>query len=65
MPKTNQEFLGKKFLANEQRDVITYKAPQNLGWNVVVVWECEIMDTENLKQQLFEHISKSSKRTND
>ena len=65
IPKTNQEFWERKFLANEQRDAIAYKALQNLGWNVVVVWECEIMDTENLKQQLFEHISKSSKRTND
>jgi len=65
IPKTNQEFWERKFRANEQRDAIAYKDLRNLGWNVVVVWECEIMDTENLKQQLFEHISKSSKCTND
>ena len=61
MPKTNREFWQKKFLANEQRDTVACKALQDLGWNVVVVWECEIKDTENLKQQLFEKLSKSSK----
>ena len=42
MPKTNVEFWTEKITKNIARDEITYKKLQNMGWNVIVVWECEL-----------------------
>lgn len=42
MPKTNVEFWTEKITKNIARDEITYKKPRNMGWNVIVVWECEL-----------------------
>lgn len=43
MPKTNQEFWSKKLLRNQQRDLENKFKLENLGWNVLVVWECELI----------------------
>lgn len=42
MPKTNVEFWTEKITKNIARDEITYKKLQNMGWNVIIVWECEL-----------------------
>jgi DNA mismatch endonuclease (patch repair protein) len=42
MPKTNVEFWTEKITKNIARDETTYKKLQNMGWNVIVVWECEL-----------------------
>lgn len=41
-PKTNIEFWNKKFLYNQERDKLNYKKLRDAGWNVIIVWECEI-----------------------
>lgn len=51
-PKTRQEFWSAKFAANVERD--TRKADQlsELGWRVIVVWECETKDVASLEVRL-------------
>lgn len=39
MPKTNVEFWTEKITKNIARDEITYKKLQNMGWNVIVIWD--------------------------
>lgn len=41
-PKSNSEFWGKKFEYNVKRDRANYALLQDMGWRVIVVWECEI-----------------------
>lgn len=41
MPKTRQEFWGRKLNANVERDSRNVAELIELGWNIVVVWECE------------------------
>ena len=41
-PKTNIEFWDKKLNDNVQRDKKNIKELKNLGWRVLVIWECEI-----------------------
>jgi DNA mismatch endonuclease, patch repair protein len=48
IPKSNSEFWKKKFVKNVNRDENNQKELLNYGWNVEVVWECEI-NVENLK----------------
>lgn len=41
-PKSNSEFWQKKFAYNIERDSKNYQKLQELGWKVLIVWECEI-----------------------
>ena len=41
-PSTNTEFWQKKFAENVARDKRTEQELKALGWNVFVVWECEV-----------------------
>jgi len=41
-PKSHQEFWNAKFIYNTERDKNNYRLLKNLGWNVIIVWECEI-----------------------
>ncbi len=42
IPKTNSEYWEKKLLRNVERDKEHVQSLQELGWNVIIVWECEI-----------------------
>ena len=41
-PKTRIEFWQKKFAENIARDQRTEAELRKLGWNVIVIWECEV-----------------------
>ena len=41
-PASNEEYWKKKILRNVERDEVNTKALKELGWNVLVVWECEL-----------------------
>jgi len=41
-PQTNQRFWIDKFLKNAERDKEAKIALEDLGWNVLVIWECQI-----------------------
>ncbi len=42
IPKTNTEFWLKKINGNKQRDLRNIELLKDGGWNVIVVWECEL-----------------------
>ena len=42
MPKSNVGFWRSKISRNRERDLKNYKTLQESGWNVIVVWECEL-----------------------
>lgn len=44
-PTTNQEFWQKKLNGNASRDEKIELELKNLGWKVLVVWECELRQT--------------------
>lgn len=41
-PKSNVEFWRKKIEANISRDQRKEAQLRNMGWNVLIVWECEL-----------------------
>ena len=61
-PKTRTEFWTKKFEDNVSRDKRNTAALRNLDWYVVVVWECELKNTERLLKRLRKEITKSSNK---
>ena len=42
MPKSNTEYWESKINNNIARDKITYESLSKLGWNVLIVWECDL-----------------------
>ena len=42
VPKTNTDFWVNKIEANKQRDCRKIDALQELGWKVIIVWECQL-----------------------
>lgn len=42
MPKSNVDFWKKKLYGNKERDKRNKKELEELGWKVIVVWECEL-----------------------
>lgn len=41
-PKSNVEFWQNKIKKNAERDINNYQKLKDLGWRVLVVWECEL-----------------------
>ena len=56
MPKSRTAFWTKKFGQNVARDYRNEKALQELGWQVLVIWECETWNKERVKQRLMENV---------
>ncbi len=42
IPKTNSQFWISKFNRNIENDKKHYAQLRDLGWNVIIIWECEI-----------------------
>lgn len=42
LPKTRAEWWRAKLLRNVKRDERNLRELQDLGWDVLVLWECEI-----------------------
>ena len=51
-PATRTSFWNDKFRKNVERDRANLKALRELGWSVMVVWECEIAKLETLGPRL-------------
>ena len=45
-PKDNSKFWKNKLLANKERDEKEKKEIEELGWKVIVVWECQLKKAE-------------------
>jgi DNA mismatch endonuclease (patch repair protein) len=48
MPATRQNFWKTKLLQNKSRDQNTQRKLRRNGWDVLVIWECQTSDTDNL-----------------
>lgn len=56
MPKTRAKFWQRKFDDNVRRDERVIAALRELGWDVLVVWECETSDEDLLRRTLIEFL---------
>jgi DNA mismatch endonuclease (patch repair protein) len=52
MPKSRVDFWAAKFETNQLRDAHALNDIRNLGWDALVVWECELKDEEALARRL-------------
>ena len=52
MPKSRLDFWRPKLQANARRDNSNIKKLAGLGWESLVVWECQIKDTGKLSNRI-------------
>jgi len=55
-PKTNQEYWISKIDRNKERDQQQKLLFENIDWDVIDIWECDLKDTnwfDKLSKQLF------------
>lgn len=57
IPKTRTEYWTDKFMKNVARDKRNEGMLRLLGWNVLVIWECEVDDDDVIKKKLAPFIS--------
>lgn len=63
LPEENREFWEEKLLRNRERDAEKQNQLKELGWNVIVIWECELKNNkiketlDTLKEVLIKNIS--------
>ena len=53
LPKSNVEFWKKKIERNMSRDIRNEEALRALGWNVIHVWECDILKVSYREEYLL------------
>jgi len=52
IPKSNRDFWLPKLRKNKRRDRKNLEALTQLGWRVLVIWECEVPHRERLTRTL-------------
>lgn len=65
LPETNQNFWIEKMERNKDRDNQNISKLQEKGWNVIIVWQCEIGNIKNREirlNQLLKEISEKNPR---
>ena len=50
MPKTNTDYWQQKFERTAARDRQSQAALQQDGWTVLMIWECQTLDEERLRE---------------
>jgi DNA mismatch endonuclease, patch repair protein len=61
LPGTRQDFWIPKLGSNVLRDSQQLAQLGELGWQVLVVWECETLDSERLKLRLSKFLASPAK----
>jgi len=52
-PKSNCDYWQKKIAKNKERDRLHRRQLRGLGWDVLVIWECQLRDENKLAQKLI------------
>ena len=61
-PSTNRTFWNKKIDGNIKRDEKVRRKLKKLGWDILVVWECQLKDNAHLKDSINKFIDRRTRR---
>jgi len=56
-PASNRKYWLPKFKRTLERDQNNKRALRRLGWNVIVVWECELRELDRLAVRLMNDVT--------
>jgi len=52
IPKSNIQYWNDKIKRNIERDKQNYIALESLGWKILLIWECELKDPDQIKSKM-------------
>ncbi|NYT68837.1 DNA mismatch endonuclease Vsr [Pusillimonas noertemannii] len=52
MPKSNEDFWAAKLEGNRARDSANCRRLHEMGWDTMVIWECELRDLNAVLQRI-------------
>ncbi len=58
-PKTRVEYWEDKFQSNVARDARNETLLRDLGWRVMVIWECETKDREAVAERISSYLEQA------
>ncbi len=61
-PKSNTQYWQEKFQKTIDRDKANQKKLQALGWDVIIIWECEVKNSNILMEKLNSLIRKKNQQ---
>lgn len=56
IPKSRQEFWIPKLESNRRRDAENWRRMQEMGWETMVIWECELKNSDALTARVKEFL---------
>lgn len=59
-PQSRVEFWNDKFAANRRRDASVMTSLTELGWNTVIIWECQVSNASYLTRVLARELRRLS-----
>lgn len=54
LPATNTDFWREKITRNKQRDLQNYEELDKTGWQILIIWQCEISNKQKQHQKMDE-----------
>ena len=60
-PKTRSAYWADKFETNKRRDKIKQRRLRQLGWDILIIWECETLNIDKLAKRLSSFLSDQPK----
>ncbi len=57
IPESRKEYWGRKLEKNRERDRANVLALKQLGWRVMVIWECEVESGAKLERRIRRFLS--------
>jgi DNA mismatch endonuclease, patch repair protein len=57
LPSTNLDFWQQKIGKNKERDSRMQDQLESQGWNVLIIWQCRLKDTSELKQTIVRFLT--------
>lgn len=53
LPKTKLDYWRPKLEENKQRDALKQEKLKELGWQILIIWQCELKEIELLKSNIM------------
>lgn len=53
LPETNRDYWKAKLQRNVERDAVQIRQLEEMGWYVIILWECEISSKSKRKERLI------------
>lgn len=56
LPRSNRAYWGPKLEKNKSRDELAIRELHDAGWEVLIIWECETENIENLRRVVVDFL---------